>query len=51
MGSTISWWRPSCTATRASHFFVVARDPSGHVGRFGSQDEPQTVTRKKWFKK
>ncbi len=42
---------PELHGNKSVEFFVVARDPSGHVGRFGSQDEPQTVTRKRWFKK
>jgi hypothetical protein len=42
---------PELHGNKSVQFFVVARDLSGHVGRFGSQDEPQTVTRKKWFKK
>jgi tetratricopeptide (TPR) repeat protein len=32
-------------------FFVVARDHSGHVGRFGTADNPETILRKKWFRK
>ena len=33
------------------YFFVVARDHSGNVGRFGTAEEPETVIRKKWFRK
>ena len=42
---------PELHGNKHVYFFVVARDRSGHVGRLGSQDEPQKVTRKKWFKK
>jgi len=42
---------PELHGNKHVYFFVVARDRSGHVGRLGSQDEPQRVTRKKWFKK
>ncbi len=42
---------PDLHGNRNVEFFVVARDHSGHLGRFGSQDEPQTVARKRWFKK
>jgi len=42
---------PELHGNKSVRFFVVARDTSGHIGRFGSQDEPHTVTRKKWFRK
>ena len=42
---------PELHGNKNVYFFVVAKDHSGHIGRFGSRDEPQTVTRKKWFKK
>jgi hypothetical protein len=42
---------PDLHGNRSVDFFVVAKDHSGHIGRLGSQDQPQTVTRKKWFKK
>ena len=42
---------PELHGNKSVRFFVVARDASGNVGRFGSRDEPQTVTRKRWFKK
>jgi len=42
---------PELHGNKSVRFFVVARDPSGNVGRYGSQDEPQTVIRKRWFKK
>jgi serine/threonine protein kinase/tetratricopeptide (TPR) repeat protein len=42
---------PELHANKSVSFYVVARDPSGHIGRFGSQDEPQMVVRKRWFKK
>jgi len=42
---------PELHGNKNVYFFVVAVDRSGHIGRFGSQDEPQMVTRKKWFKK
>jgi hypothetical protein len=42
---------PELHGNKNVRFFVVARDSSGHIGRFGSQDEPHTVVRKRWFKK
>jgi hypothetical protein len=42
---------PELHANKNVYFFVVAKDHSGHIGRFGSREEPQTVTRKKWYKK
>ena len=42
---------PELHGNKDVYFFVVARDHSGNIGRFGSREEPQTVTRKKWFKK
>jgi hypothetical protein len=42
---------PEIHGNRNVEFFVVARDHSGHIGRFAAQDSPQTITRKKWFKK
>jgi len=42
---------PELHGNKNVYFFVVAKDASGHLGRFGSRDEPQTVTRKRWFKK
>jgi serine/threonine protein kinase len=42
---------PELHGNKNVFFFVVAKDVSGHIGRFGSRDEPQTVTRKRWFKK
>ncbi len=42
---------PELHGNKNVYFFVVARDHSGHVGRFGSPDEPHTVSRKRWFKK
>jgi hypothetical protein len=32
-------------------FYVEAFDPSGHVGRLGTSDSPQSVERSRWFKK
>ena len=42
---------PELHGNKSVRFFVVARDTGGHIGRLGSQDEPQTVIRKRWFKK
>ena len=42
---------PELHGNKSVTFFVVARDSSGHLGRFGSQDEPHTIIRKKWFKR
>ncbi len=42
---------PELHGNKNVYFFVVAKDRSGHIGRFASQDDPQLVTRKKWFKK
>lgn len=42
---------PELHGNKNVYFFVVAKDASGHTGRFGSRDDPQTVTRKRWFKK
>jgi serine/threonine protein kinase len=33
------------------HFYVVARDRSDHVGRFQSNENPETIFRKRWFRK
>jgi serine/threonine protein kinase len=42
---------PELHGNKTVYFYVVARDHSGHVGRYGSHDEPHVVVRKKWFKK
>jgi len=42
---------PELHGNKNVYFFVVAKDASGHIGRLGSREEPQTVTRKRWFKK
>ncbi len=42
---------PELHGNKNVYFYVVARDVSGHIGRLGSQEEPQRIARKKWFKK
>jgi hypothetical protein len=32
-------------------FYVVATDPSGHEGSFGTPDKPQKLTRRKGFER
>ncbi len=42
---------PELHGNRDVHFYVVAEDRSGHMGALGSDSEPRTLERKKWFKK
>jgi hypothetical protein len=42
---------PELHGNRDVHFYVVAHDHSGHVGRFKSVEDPGTIYRKKWFRK
>ena len=42
---------PELHDNRDVYFYVVARDHSGNVGRFRNNEEPETIFRKKWFRK
>ena len=42
---------PELHGNKDVSFYVVATDRSGHVGGLGSEDDPQTIERKRWFKK
>ena len=42
---------PDLHGNQNVYFYVVARDPSGNLGRLGAQDAPITIERSRWFKK
>jgi serine/threonine protein kinase len=42
---------PELHGNKDVSFYVVATDRSGHTGGLGSEDNPQTIVRKRWFKK
>jgi hypothetical protein len=42
---------PDLHGNQDVYFYVVAVDPSGHVGRLGAEDEPIKVERAKWYHK